>query len=359
MDGRAHGEVDMKVSQSLVVALVSGSVALGACKDNPPTPPPAPSASAAPLAASIAAPSASASAVAADTSDAGAPSADKAQKHGHGLRGGPAGMFFRATKDLELDADQKAKVDKLREQLQGDDEIKKDVQEMHADLIAGVKEGKLDAAKMDAHFATAAKEMQTRHEKQASALNDLHAALKEPQRKALVASIKAKMAEHGGIGGHGGRGHGGHGKKEGDVKKPDNAKRIERLTKSLELDAEQTKKVTDMLAKAPKPGDARADYKKKLDALFAAFEKPTFDAKTLDAFKVDPTKAVGPMKKHVEFLGKLLPILKPEQRTKLAEGLDKSKDHRGRQPSEEADDDIGWVLERLGHTEAPADAPAK
>lgn len=348
----------MKVSHSLLVALVSGSVALGACKDNPPTPPPAPSASAAPLAASIAAPSASVAAEAADAA-APAPAADNGKKHGHGLRGGPAGMFFRAAKDLELDADQKTKVDALREQLKGEDEIKKDVQEMHADLIAGVKEGKLDAAKMDAHFATAAKEMQARHEKQAAALNDLHAALKEPQRKALVAAIKSKMAEHGGIGGHGGRGHGGHGKKEGDVKKPDNAKRVERLTKSLELDADQTKKVTEMLAKAPKPGDARADYKKKLDALFVAFEKPKFDAKTLEAFKVDTGKAVGPMKKHVDFLGKLLPILKPEQRTKLADALDKSKDHRGRQPSEEADDDIGWVLERLGHGDAPADAPAK
>lgn len=344
----------MKAARSLIFAFL-GAAVVTACKDNPPAPKTepsaAPSASAAPLAASVAvAPSAAAA------PEAGAPAADdKGKKHGHGLRGGPAGMFFRAAKDLELDADQKEKVGKLREQLAGDDEIKKDVQEMHADLVAGVKEGKIDAAKMDAHFVKAAAEMKARHDKQAGVLNDLHALLKPEQRKALVASIKGKMGEHGGIGGHGGHGHGGHGKKQEGEKKPGNEKRVERLTKHLELDADQTKKVTELLAKAPKPGDARADHKKRLEAVFAAFEKDKFDAKTLDLFKVDPKKASGPMKRHVDFLGQLLPILKAEQRTKLAAAMEKRGEHRGHQPSEEADDDVAWVLERLG---ADGEAPA-
>src|SRR5690606_35611940 len=65
-------------------------------------------------------------------------------------------------------------------------------------------------------------------------------------------------------------------------------KRIERLTRDLDPDAEQEKKVEALAKDDPKAPPmsmeaARAEAKKHGEALLAAFEKDGFDAKKLDA----------------------------------------------------------------------------
>jgi Spy/CpxP family protein refolding chaperone len=123
---------------------------------------------------------------------------------------------------------------------------------------------------------------------------------------------------------------------------------VDRLTRGLDLDAEQQKKIDaiaakDDTAKGGKPDTA--EMKKNVEALLVAFEKDTFDPKKLEAF--DPKKARGPMEQETKLLVQVVPILKPEQREKLAAKMEKGPSPHGRRapgggfghrPLEEQDD---------------------
>ncbi len=310
------------------LAAVTALVALFAssCKDKPAentvdaastTPSVAPMASA---------PAASASASAAASED----------RHGDGegrrVHGGPSSMLFTAAKGLELKDDQKAKVEAAEKTARtGADDATRDAmkassKELHADLVAGIKAGKIDAAKLEPRYVAIDKAAQVSHEKDAEALGALHTALDATQRKTVVADVRAKMAARenkmerrdGGPGGpDGGRG-------------PDAKRSVDRLTRGLELDPEQQKKVDAIVAKNDGKGGRPdpVEMKKRLDTLLAAFEKDTFDAKKVEAF--DAKKARGPMDHEAKVLAQLVPILTPEQREKLAARMEKGPNPHGR-----------------------------
>jgi Spy/CpxP family protein refolding chaperone len=103
------------------------------------------------------------------------------------------------------------------------------------------------------------------------------------------------------------------------------------FTKDLDLDDAQQKKVQAILDKAKDdkatPPDPEAT-KKKWDSLLSEFEKDTFDAKKLEAFTDKAEgRMMGPMNPKV--LAEILPILKPEQREKLAARMEKGPMHKG------------------------------
>ena len=105
---------------------------------------------------------------------------------------------------------------------------------------------------------------------------------------------------------------------------------FDRLTRGLDLDADQQKKVDAIIAKedAAKAGRPDpAEMKKNVEAMLAAFEKDTFDAKKLDTF--DVKKARAPMEQEAKLLAQLVPLLKPEQREKLAAKMEKGPSPHG------------------------------
>ena len=61
---------------------------------------------------------------------------------------GLVGMFFRAAHDADLSDDQKATIAKLEEPFQGDCGSHREISALHADLVASVKDGKIDSAKI-------------------------------------------------------------------------------------------------------------------------------------------------------------------------------------------------------------------
>lgn len=337
----------IQTAHALVVTLVIAALP-AACKDNPPTPAPAPSASTvAPQSSTpVASASASASSSAATAEDGGG-------GHRRGDRDrharGASGMFFRATKDLaDLKDDQKAKIEAAEKSIresggESREALKKAGKDLHTDLIAAIKAGKIEAAKLEPKYADIEKAMKAAHEKEADGLNQLHAALTAPQRKAVVEDVKKKHAqmeermakrEE-------------HNKDKGDGGKPESRakKHIERLTADLDLDADQQKKVGAITPPEMAMPD-RAEMKKKSEALLAAFEKDTFDAKKVDAF--DAKKARGPMEAETKVVSAIVPILKPEQREKLAAKMDKGPSPHGRRGggggmdhNKAADDDDG------------------
>lgn len=238
---------------------------------------------------------------------------------------GPAGAIFRAAASLELSDEQKATFEKigsdLREAEKGEGgDARARMKAMHDELVAGIKAGKLDTAKLDAAKAEVEKAAKEREEREADALNRLHAALDSGQRAKVVEKVREtgekraarmKTLERS----DGGRAAFGR-------------SRLERFTKDLGLDAEQQKKVDAALPKDDGKWEAaREDAKKRLDALLAAFEKDGFDAKKLGG--ADSQAASSSFDEQVKFFGQILPMLKPEQREKLAAKLQRSGDDHG------------------------------
>jgi Spy/CpxP family protein refolding chaperone len=263
--------------------------------------------------ASSAAPSASASA--------------EAPKPGHAHHpGGPLGTLLEAASALPLKPAQKATVEGLQKELQHEPGPSADVKSFHTALVAGVRAGKIDMTKLVPLQAAFEKDIAARHEKEAAGLSALYTALEAPQRKALVAAVRAKQAEH--------EAH--HKAQQATPPKPGEwAKRkVERMTKELDLDATQQKAVEALLAKDEnaKPGAAEAKHaemKKQMDALLTAFEGEKFDAKKLELGPPAGKKGPDPLTQRAQFLSLLLPILKPAQREKLAASMEKPHGEHG------------------------------
>jgi hypothetical protein len=242
-----------------------------------------------------------------------------------GRHGGIANGLFRAAHEQGLKDDQKSSLDTIEANLKTDDEgVRTAMTAFRADLVAGVRGGKLDTAKLTADNVLVDKAIANHQAKEAEALDSLHALLDSTQRASLVASVRSRQAEREV------RMGGWMLAKESDGGAPDWAKRrVDKLTADLGLDADQQKQVAAILAKASDPPSADGmksrwdEMKKRMDALLAAFASDTFDAKTTDLTIMPGKTAHDPMDHMVIFFSKLLPLLHPDQRDKLATGLDK------------------------------------
>jgi hypothetical protein len=173
----------------------------------------------------------------------------------------------------------------------------------HTALIAQVRGGKIEMAKLDPLLAAIDKAQQAKKDRDAELLDGLHAALEPAQHMAVVAAVRARQAEHP------------HRAAEPETPK----QRLDQLTRDLALDPAQRKRVEALLAKdAPPPAD---EGKKRTDALLAAFEGEGFNAKKLD---FGPLPAKIGLGHDAQLFSGLVPLLKPDQREKLAAGLEKS-----------------------------------
>ena len=99
----------------------------------------------------------------------------------------------------------------------------------------------------------------------------------------------------------------------------DMAKRkLDRMTSDLGLDAAQQQQVAKWLSE--QSGSMRPMYeerRKRRDALFNAFESSTFNATALAPPNLGAEMRTH-LDQHVAFLSKLVPILRTDQREKLA-----------------------------------------
>jgi Spy/CpxP family protein refolding chaperone len=284
-------------------------------------------------------PNASASAPAASASVAvSAPaSASAARPRAPMIRAtGAAGAVFRAVNTIELKDEQRATLEKISADLREGDRGAREasdggprlgMKEAHDELVAGIKAGKIDNAKLEPHYAAFEKTAKARQDREAEALNQLHAALEPAQRAALTTNVRAtdekrsaKMKT----------------RDTPDAGQPNQSRiRLERFTRGLDLNPEQQKKVDAMLPKEDRSAALQEEAKKQEALLLTAFEKETFDAKKLEGTGSASKQARAPMDEQVKFFGQLVPILTPEQREKLAKSLGRTPDpahlrpHRG------------------------------
>ena len=243
--------------------------------------------------------------------------------HAPRMRGGPGAMFFRATRELtDLKDPQKASLEKIMDGMKDEGGLKTEFKDFQDELLSEVKAGKVETAKLDPKMKVIDTAMQTRLDKEADNLTQLHNLLEPGQRKVLTTAIRAKQAKM----------------EERATKmketmgqatpKPEEiAKRkVDRLTKDLELDATQQKSIDGIVAKlAPKaaaPMDMRAEWKKSTDTLLGEFEKDTFDAKKQDFYTGANKKGHAGLQGEIDLLTQVVPVLKQDQRDKLAARLE-------------------------------------
>jgi Spy/CpxP family protein refolding chaperone len=297
-------EVTMRALSTIVVAIAVLVAGCDGCNGGKGT---------APASSATATPSASVVAPASATASGSAGRRDHPGMRG---RGGATASLFAAARTLDLKPEQKTKLDELQKKLDGADATPRDeMKDVHEAVIAGVKAGKIDSVKLDPLLADVEKAAKDRQDKEAEVMNGIYATLEPAQRTAAVKEIREKQAARDErMSRRGGRDGGGY-----DPARWQKA-RLARMTKELDLDAEQQKKVEAALPKTGKGApETRAEAKKRLDAVLAAFEKDGFDAKKIAA--PDPKHARAPLDDEAKVLAAILPALKPEQREKLASSM--------------------------------------
>jgi len=291
----------------LAVAAVSlAHAACNGCGTSTALPPdPAPSATAAPDAVASVAPTAP------------SPSSDPPTRHRK--IGGPATVFVKAARAAGgIKPEQKPQIAEAEAKIAGSPAESRDAfKAIRADVIAGVRAGALDDAKLETRWAVVDQGTRARQASDVAALNALWAALEPSQRAAVAQKLRGEhptMQEWTKQWMTDGRG-----------RVQETQKTLEQLTGDLDLDPDQKKKVT-ILAYKPSPVtgslEMQFEAKKHLLGLIEVFDKPDFDAA-----KVPPPPAKvmrGPLAEEAYYAGQLIPILTPEQRTKLAAHYDRS-----------------------------------
>jgi hypothetical protein len=174
--------------------------------------------------------------------------------------------------------------------------------------------------------------MAAHRSKDQAALVSVHDLLDATQRTALVAALRARQAEH-------------ENRME-NGKEPDGPhagwqqKHVDELTAKVGLDASQQAKVLALLAQdAPSPRGAgweshRQERKQRGEALLTAFAGDTFGGPQVEQAVPAGDDGREPTAHHGDaWVAKILPVLRPDQREKLAASME--SEHRGPGGAEE------------------------
>jgi hypothetical protein len=215
----------------------------------------------------------------------------------HGLALTDSQKSTLSTLDLKLGASKKA--------------IGQSFQTLHMDLANQVRMGTIDTAKLQPDESVVVSALQTHMTQAADVLDQLHAALEAPQRAAAVAAVRAESS--------------GRTEAQAGASNMNDSSRLERLTSELGLDAEQQRQVAAWLSASPAPaGQSPEGHGQRLEAVLTAFGGDSFDAKTTLQSASAPPAAM--IRQHIErktaFLSQLVPILRPDQREKLASEIE-------------------------------------
>jgi Spy/CpxP family protein refolding chaperone len=256
-----------------------------------------------------------------DAPNNAAPDAEKAGRH-HGKRDkfhGPE-RIFQAALDLEgLNDTQKSTIEGLLAKPAKDknDDAHAARKELMTSLADSVRKNSVDA---DAFAAQAEKLEPAKADHHAAfvqKLDTLHATLTPAQRSALVASIKDKAAEHM--------------DRMGDHDKPGKGDKgrmghMGKLLRGVDVSDAQREQIAAALDKAGLKKD-RADklehmagMKEKMDAMFSAFEKSSFDAASV--LPAPPEMRKNHMADMAKALAVVVPLLDESQRGALADKLE-------------------------------------
>jgi Spy/CpxP family protein refolding chaperone len=193
-------------------------------------------------------------------------------------------------------------------------------------LADGIAAGKIDKAKVDAAIAREAAASTGVHAAIVDSLNELHSVLDDGQRRALVDKVEAHWQVW----------------KDANetvarAAEPHEHGRLERLAQVLSLTPDQVEKIRTSLRAMPGDAHRQLDEDKvaaRISAFGEAFEAPSFDAKTIkSADTVDAHLANWGSTTMAHFYEAVVPVLTPDQRTKLAERVREHGNHDDAAPA--------------------------
>ncbi len=298
--------------------MLAVAVAVAACEQEAAPPPAATATATAAVTAATATATATASAAAVDPAAAAAAAAEAEsaatnlrRHHRHHHHGGVTMFIHMAVDSLGLPAEKKAQVEKIQADLHAKMAPSREAGRAVLSLLAdGVAAGTIDSGKVDAALAKQATASAAVHAATADALNQLHEVLSPAERAALVDKVKAHVEVWKKV------------SRDEETGSKEKHTRLAKLTEDLGLTPDQAEKISAALKKdvPPKPDPAALDAH--IKAFETAFVADTFDAKTL----ATANAANAAVSKHgtartVRFYEIVVPLLTPEQRTKLAEHL--------------------------------------
>jgi Spy/CpxP family protein refolding chaperone len=319
----------------VVVPLVVGGMAAFGCgassSNAPPEAPPAPSASAAPVVSASPPPSPSAAPVVAegkaapeDTSsqEDSEVASELVEHHRHHHHGGVARFIAMSLDTIGTTPDQHAAIEKIQADLHATLEPARAAEAKVVVLLAdGIAAGRIDKGKVDAAIARVGAASLGIHAAAADSLNQLHSVLDPAQRAELVEKVEAHWQVW----------------KEANGAGPESAMpsehgHLEGLARELSLTADQIDKIRAALHAASADGHPHLDEDKAaahISAFGTAFEAASFDAKTLKSGDtVNAHLASWGATTMAHFYEAVVPVLTPEQRTKLAENVREHANHK-------------------------------
>jgi hypothetical protein len=239
----------------------------------------------------------------------------------------PAGALLLATGDLQLTDAQQSTIVSLERRIEVSDRDRGEAFiALHAELAAEVRAGVVDSVRVQAAARAAADGLDAFIATEAVVIDELHAALGPSQRKTVVATVRAEPSGRAEMQAGGGPGL--------EPTATERAKEyLDRLTRDLQLDEAQQIEVSDVLAAQPSPPPFyEQERDRRRDALLILFERGTFDAKTAvpvpASWASDIVKAG--MAHETALVSALLPLLKPDQRDRLAVHIESRGSHTDR-----------------------------
>jgi Spy/CpxP family protein refolding chaperone len=223
--------------------------------------------------------------------------------------GGMVALVRASLAELALRADQRAATDAVANELEKAGEGTRDAaKRLIEDVAAGVAAGQLDRAKIGPDVEQVASSAAATQPSVEDAMQRLHDTLDPAQRKQLVEAMRRAREEA-----REERGERGH-------------ERMQKLVEGLALSPEQRESIRDrvrtaMQGRAPAMRERAEAIRARMKAVADAFEGDAFDAKALGVGQSSGEMARAWADGMVEFVEAMLPVLTPEQRSKLAERL--------------------------------------
>jgi Spy/CpxP family protein refolding chaperone len=243
------------------------------------------------------------------------PAADELRAFHRHHHVGFIGFALMSIPSLGVSPTEQAAVEKIRLDMDARFRPEHDAEAVLLNVVAdGVAAGTIDVAKVDAATAKLAEVSTQMDDATNDALNQLHAVLTPPERDALALKVQAHfMIWH---------------KANADLEAQPNQEQegghIHHLAQQIGLSPDQVQKIDASFTESIKALAAARGFDRKaaddhLTAFVAAFPAEHFDAKTLTtADKANSSVAMWGAMRMVRMYEAMVPVLTPDQRTKLA-----------------------------------------
>jgi Spy/CpxP family protein refolding chaperone len=237
-----------------------------------------------------------------------------AAEHRHHHHGGIGMLIGMSVRDLDLSAEQKTAVEKIRTDMQPKMASARAASRDLSNLLAdGVSAGSVDKAKVDKAIDKLVTQTRAMQAASQDALGKLHAVLTPPQRAALVDKLgenweKWKAA---------------HGQDEKEEKENKTGYLLS-LVRELNLSQDEATKIKAAFQAKMKAAPQEHEHKEvqeHLQKFGTAFKADKFDPKAVSSEKADAHMAKWGATRRAMFLEAAAPVLTADQRTKLADKI--------------------------------------